>query len=310
VANGRAERSIASATLASVPALSPAAMRGHVMPSFTNSLIGLGPFVDTGHTVVFAATGVSVIRPDGHSILDGWREAAGPRLWRFPLTPTQEKPEEVHDTRNVAFERPHPEDTQEDSPEPPTNSKNRQVQFLPKVDKYISTESGLGNQEPATPTPSAKRPCKRKPKRRRRTTPLVTEPITPPPPATTPPTLNVSDQHFEAVDNHGQACYVTYMYGANQAMAMAVETTKTGKPFDPRSIDLPSIGALVGFYHACAGFPVKHTWLKAIKAGNYNFSASHRPTRARNFCERTRNLSASHRPTRHGYDRREEWLVS
>jgi len=31
---------------------------------------------------------------------------------------------------------------------------------------------------------------------------------------------------------------------------------------------------------------------------------------ARNFCERTRNLSASHRPTRHGYDRREEWLVS
>ena len=32
--------------------------------------------------------------------------------------------------------------------------------------------------------------------------------------------------------------------------------------------------------------------------------------KARNFCERTRNLSASHRPTRHGYDRREEWLVS
>jgi hypothetical protein len=26
--------------------------------------------------------------------------------------------------------------------------------------------------------------------------------------------------------------------------------------------------------------------------------------------ERTRNLSASHRPTRHGYDRRQEWLVS
>ena len=53
-------------------------------------------------------------------------------------------------------------------------------------------------------------------------------------------------------------------------MAMAVETTNLGKPFDPRSVDLPSIGALVGFYHACAGFPVKHTWLKAIKAGNYN----------------------------------------
>ena len=45
------------------------------MPSFTNSLIRLGPFVDTGHTVVFTATGVLVIHPDGHSILDGWREA-------------------------------------------------------------------------------------------------------------------------------------------------------------------------------------------------------------------------------------------
>ena len=96
-----------------------------------------------------------------------------------------------------------------------------------------------------------------------------TRPLQPVTPAA-PPTPKISDQHFEAVDEHDQACYVTYMYGANQAMAMAVETTKLGKPFDPRRVDLPSIGALVGFYHACAGFPVKHTWLKAIKAGSYN----------------------------------------
>ena len=96
MANGRAEHSIASATLATVPSLPPAAMRGHAMPSFTNFLIGLGPFVDTGHTVVFTATGVLVLHPNGHSILDGWREAAGPRLWRFPLMPTQDTPEEVH----------------------------------------------------------------------------------------------------------------------------------------------------------------------------------------------------------------------
>jgi len=76
--------------------------------------------------------------------------------------------------------------------------------------------------------------------------------------------------HFKAVNKYRQACYVTYMYGAIQAMAMAVETTKLGRPFDPRSVDLPSMGALVGFYHACAGFPVKQTWLKAIKAGNFN----------------------------------------
>jgi hypothetical protein len=39
-------------------------------------------------------------------------------------------------------------------------------------------------------------------------------------------------------------------------------------PFDPCRIDLPSIPALVAFYHACLGFPVKDTWLDAIKAGN------------------------------------------
>jgi hypothetical protein len=56
------------------------------------------------------------------------------------------------------------------------------------------------------------------------------------------------------------------MYGAAQTMALASSSSKT--PFDPRSLDLPSIAALVGFYHACLGFPVKQTWLDAIKAGN------------------------------------------
>jgi hypothetical protein len=40
--------------------------------------------------------------------------------------------------------------------------------------------------------------------------------------------------------------------------------------FDPHSMELPSIGALVGFYHACLGFPVKQTWLNAVKAENCN----------------------------------------
>jgi hypothetical protein len=51
-------------------------------------------------------------------------------------------------------------------------------------------------------------------------------------------------------------------------MAMAARASSTA--FDPRSMDLPSIGALVGFYHACLGFPVKQTWLEAVKAGNCN----------------------------------------
>jgi hypothetical protein len=51
-----------------------------------------------------------------------------------------------------------------------------------------------------------------------------------------------------------------------QALALATRASKI--PFDPRSLNLPSIGTLVRFYHACLGFPVKQKWLNAIKAGN------------------------------------------
>ncbi len=33
--------------------------------------------------------------------------------------------------------------------------------------------------------------------------------------------------------------------------------------------DLPSVEALVKYFHASAGFPVKDTWLRAIKNNNY-----------------------------------------
>jgi hypothetical protein len=85
VANGLPERSVASATLASVPSLPPAAMQGHVMPSFPHTLISLGPFADLGCQIVFTKTAVSVIHPDGHSILEGWREQDAPPLWQLPL---------------------------------------------------------------------------------------------------------------------------------------------------------------------------------------------------------------------------------
>ncbi len=49
-------------------------------------------------------------------------------------------------------------------------------------------------------------------------------------------------------------------------MAFVPQSTKTA--FDPCSLNLPSVGALVGFYHVCLGFPVKQTWLDAAKAGN------------------------------------------
>ena len=33
--------------------------------------------------------------------------------------------------------------------------------------------------------------------------------------------------------------------------------------------DLPSVEALVIYFHADAGYPVQDTWFKAAKAGNY-----------------------------------------
>jgi hypothetical protein len=36
-------------------------MQGHVMPSFTHTLIGLGPFADLGCTIVFTKTAVTFI---------------------------------------------------------------------------------------------------------------------------------------------------------------------------------------------------------------------------------------------------------
>jgi hypothetical protein len=88
VANGLPVQSVASAMLASAPSLPPAAMQGHVMPSFPHTLIGLGPFANLGCQIVFSKHAVSVIHPDGHSILGGWCEQDGPRLWRFPLKAT------------------------------------------------------------------------------------------------------------------------------------------------------------------------------------------------------------------------------
>ena len=69
------------------------------------------------------------------------------------------------------------------------------------------------------------------------------------------------------MDDSGQACFVEYQYGVDQALAVSQNASKQ---YNPRIQDLPSVGALVGFYHACLRFPVKQSWLEAIKAGNFD----------------------------------------
>jgi hypothetical protein len=86
VANGCPKHFVASATLASVSALPPPMMSSYVMPSFTHTLIGLGPFANQGCKIVFNKTLVTVFHPNCHPILKGWRDLDGPQLWQFPLT--------------------------------------------------------------------------------------------------------------------------------------------------------------------------------------------------------------------------------
>ncbi len=48
--------------------------------------------------------------------------------------------------------------------------------------------------------------------------------------------------------------------------------------------DLPSVEALVYYFHAAAGFPKKSTWLKAIRAGNYSTWPGLTAANATKFC--------------------------
>eukprot|EP00804_Cyclotella_cryptica_P006024 CCRYP_000276-RA/>CCRYP_000276-RA protein AED:0.08 eAED:0.08 QI:0/0/0/0.66/1/1/3/0/1069 len=110
-----------------------------IMPSFQHNLMGIGKLCDNNCRVVFDKTTVTVFANDGSTLLQGWREQQGDKLWRFSLIPNQQ---------------------------------------------------------------------------------------------------------------------VSPDWGSQAPMALNAR-------------DLPSVGALVHYLHAAAGFPVKETWLAAIKAGNY-----------------------------------------
>jgi hypothetical protein len=53
---------------------------------------------------------------------------------------------------------------------------------------------------------------------------------------------------------------------------------KTKKEQANNAYNLPSINQTVKYLHAAAGFPVEETWIKAIKAGNYNTWPTINPT--------------------------------
>ncbi len=102
----------------------------------------------------------------------------------------------------------------------------------------------------------------------------------PPPPAPPPPLALVSvgpsaamlalqplpSHGIQATSAAGEDISIVFLYEVTHAMAMIAQASST--PYNPRTLNLTSISALVIFYHACLGFPVEQMWLDAIKARN------------------------------------------
>jgi hypothetical protein len=72
--------------------------------------------------------------------------------------------------------------------------------------------------------------------------------------------------NIRATDTTGIQYKIKFKY---DTIAFTVMVSSKGEcpPFDPRQINLPSIPTIVAFYHTCLEFPVKDTWLDAIKVG-------------------------------------------
>ena len=86
-ANGQVATSAAKATLPIPKLAADFPTTGYIMTTFTNTLIGIGPICDANFTIVFKKQDVTVISPEGKTIIQGWREKKFPRLWRFDLKP-------------------------------------------------------------------------------------------------------------------------------------------------------------------------------------------------------------------------------
>ena len=97
--NGQVVSSTEMATLPIPQLEADLPTKGYIMPTFTNTLIGVGPICDANYTVVFRKEDVTVISPQGKSILQGWREKKIPHRWRFALSP-YEREEKKYKTTN------------------------------------------------------------------------------------------------------------------------------------------------------------------------------------------------------------------
>ena len=60
---------------------------GHVMPGFTENLVGINAMCDAGYTVTFSASVVTIYNQHGTLVIHGWWDQNRPRLWCMSLLP-------------------------------------------------------------------------------------------------------------------------------------------------------------------------------------------------------------------------------
>ncbi len=92
-------------------------------------------------------------------------------------------------------------------------------------------------------------------------------PQSPPPPPSACAVIQEHPSTTRVTNDTGNQYNVVFQH-INTAFTVTASSKGGCLPFDLQRIDLPSIPALVAFYHAYLGFPVKDSWLEAIKAGN------------------------------------------
>ena len=67
-------------------------------------------------------------------------------------------------------------------------------------------------------------------------------------------------------------------------MQLAPTTRAAATTYYARAYNLPSVPDLIAFLHATAGYPVKQTWVDAIKRGAYNTWPGLTPQLAARYC--------------------------
>ena len=60
---------------------------GHVMPGFTENLVGIGVMCDVGYIVIFSASVVTIYNQHDTLVIHGWRNQNVPQLWCMLLLP-------------------------------------------------------------------------------------------------------------------------------------------------------------------------------------------------------------------------------